>query len=197
MALPKKESDTHKTSSVVAVNNPSTKLNKVLVIIFITFLIISSLLILYYNYSKEGVPSVSYARPKANLISQFTGYDLRLRKAYTSEEKLERSQVIDIASNNCLEIQETIEGELNPPYIRELEQGILAKIGVGTDNIEGLFFIRDPIPNTSTCWAIWVVDQNGIGVVGYRDKTRDIIIYNSQYPEELMKQIFTSQSLPQ
>lgn len=160
---------------------------KFLLFIVIALLIISSLFLASYLFVKMT------RNPETSMEKQIVGYDLRLREAYLSSDKKDYYTVERLAMNDCEETQEVKPGPAPPsPYIEQLKADILAKMNISNDL--GLLFINEPISNTETCWLVWLVDGNGIGVVGYRDSQGELIIFETTYPREKLIRIFENPS---
>ncbi|TEU02642.1 hypothetical protein E3I18_00635 [Candidatus Woesebacteria bacterium] len=158
---------------------------KLLLFIVITLLIISSLFLASYLFVKMTRSS------KTNMEKQIVGYDLRLKKAYLSSDKKDYYTVGRLAMNDCEETQEVKPGPALPSsYIKQLKADILAKMNISNDL--GLLFINEPISNTETCWLVWLVDGNGVGVAGYRNNQGELIIFETTYPREKLTKIFES-----
>jgi len=146
-----------------------------LIIVFSALLLTTLSLIGYYYYELNKTDSV----PEKNW---------RLWKSYISTDRIGRVSAQELSKADCFETSEVIGGQLTYPYLEDLKKEILLETGIKEEAI-GLFFLYDPVPDTQTCWLIWVVDRNGVGVVGYRNKSRELAVYDADYSREALDEM--------
>lgn len=140
--------------------------------------------LIVFLFSLSSLAALSLIVYYYYFASQLKFKEPRLTSAYLSTTRQTEAQVFDQVRDDCFEL---IEAGKAVEYQQQLKKDVLDKLKI-TDTLE-LLSMAKPVPETSTCWTVWVVDADGIGMVGYRDSNEELVTIAAQANKDEIEKI--------